>query len=228
MVGKRLQTLYDFLLEKGIITSKKDFSDVLGIDYGSLSKYFTNKVNLSLNDLNYLNYKKLGVNIDWLLTGEGEMFCADTPSAEDVNESLPPDVSSTGEGIPFYDIDVMAHISEALDMADERAAGVMVVPGFRDCFACFPVYGDSMKPKISSGDIIAVSQPVPMDRILWGEIYLVVTDCWRVVKTVHPGVTEEYIVLRSINPEYTGDTPVRRDDVYALYLVRGVVSRMGM
>lgn len=225
----RLETLYEVMMTKGIITSKKEFAKKFGFAYANLARYLNGQLKTTIDSNNYRNFADAGVNIDWLLTGEGEMFRADTTSAEaDANESLPPDVSSTGEGIPFYDIDVMAHISEALDMADERAAGVMVVPGFRDCFACFPVYGDSMKPKISSGDIIAVSQPVPMDRILWGEIYLVVTDCWRVVKTVHPGVTEEYIVLRSINPEYTGDTPVRRDDVYALYLVRGVVSRMGM
>ncbi len=168
--------------------------------------------------------KKYNISADWLLTGEGEMFQTEVNPPLQQNEGdLPKEA-----GIPFYDIDVMAHISEALDLADEKSAGVMVVPGFRDCFACFPVYGDSMEPKISNGDIIAVSQPVPIERILWGEIYLVVTDCWRVVKTVHPGATEEYIILRSINPDYKGDTPVRKDDVYGLYLVRGVVSRMGM
>lgn len=74
MIGERLQILFDKLIETGVISSKKDFSDALGIDYGSLSKYFNNKVNLSINNLNYSNYKKLGINIDWLLTGEGEMF----------------------------------------------------------------------------------------------------------------------------------------------------------
>ena len=85
-----------------------------------------------------------------------------------------------------------------------------------------------MEPKISSGDVIAVSQAVSCDQILWGEIYLVITDAWRVVKTVHPGVTEEYIILRSINPAYAGDTNVNKKDLRALYLVRGVVSRLGM
>lgn len=209
-------------------TTGKSISKELGVRSQYLSDLRSGKSKNPSSDFVLKLIEIFNLNPNWLLTGEGEMFRADTPSTEDANESLSTEVASPGDGIPFYDIDVMAHISEALDMADERAAGVMVVPGFRDCFACFPVYGDSMEPKISSGDIIAVSQPVPMDRILWGEIYLVVTDCWRVVKTVHPGVTEEYIVLRSINPEYTGDTPVRRDDVYALYLVRGVVSRMGM
>lgn len=228
MIGERLQILYDKLVEKGVVANKKDFSDVLGIDYGSLSKYISNKVNLSINNLNYSNYKKLGINIDWLLTGEGEIFRSE---GEDVSiKKIPAEIvqKDTSEGIPYYDIDVMAHISEALDLKEEVPAGLLSIPGFTDCVACFPVYGSSMEPKISSGDVIAVSQAVTCDQILWGEIYLVITDAWRVVKTVHPGKTEEYIILRSINPAYSGDTNVSKSDLKALYLVRGVVSRLGM
>lgn len=170
--------------------------------------------------------KKFGINANWLLTGEGEMFQNEAPSAQRIPAEL---VSGGGEeGIPFYDIDVMAHIAESLDLKDEKPAGILSIPGFEDCVACFPVYGSSMEPKISSGDVIAVSKAVDCERILWGEIYLVITDAWRVVKTVHPGKTEEYIILRSINPDYAGDTNVDKKDLRALYLVRGVVSRLGM
>lgn len=170
--------------------------------------------------------KKIGINANWLLTGEGEMFQSDAPSAQRIPAEL---VSGGGEeGIPFYDIDVMAHIAESLDLKDEKPAGILSIPGFEDCVACFPVYGSSMEPKISSGDVIAVCQAASCDQILWGEIYLVITDAWRVVKTVHPGKTEEYIILRSINPDYAGDTNVDKKELRALYLVRGVVSRLGM
>ena len=150
----------------------------------------------------------------------------------DVAESAPLQITlQEGEeaaGIPFYDIDVMAHIAESLDLKEETPAGVLSIPGFKDCIACFPVYGSSMEPKISNGDVIAVSKAVTCDQILWGEIYLVITNAWRVVKTVHPGKTKEYIILRSINPAYAGDTNVKKEDLRALYLVRGVVSRLGM
>ena len=166
------------------------------------------------------------LNSNWLLTGEGEMFITD--AAESAPLQITPQEGEEAAGIPFYDIDVMAHIAESLDLKEETPAGVLSIPGFKDCIACFPVYGSSMEPKISSGDVIAVSQAVTCEQILWGEIYLVITDAWRVVKTVHPGKTEEYIILRSINPEYAGDTNVNKKDLRALYLVRGVVSRLGM
>lgn len=166
------------------------------------------------------------LNSNWLLTGEGEMFIAD--AAESAPLQIIPQEGEEAAGIPFYDIDVMAHIAESLDLKEETPAGVLSIPGFKDCIACFPVYGSSMEPKISNGDVIAVSQAVTCDQILWGEIYLVITDAWRVVKTVHPGKTEEYIILRSINPAYAGDTNLKKKDLRALYLVRGVVSRLGM
>ena len=166
------------------------------------------------------------LNSNWLLTGEGEMFITDV--AESAPLQIIPPEGEEAAGIPFYDIDVMAHIAESLDLKEETPAGVLSIPGFKDCIACFPVYGSSMEPKISNGDVIAVSQAVTCDQILWGEIYLVITDAWRVVKTVHPGKTEEYIILRSINPAYAGDTNLKKKDLRALYLVRGVVSRLGM
>ena len=166
------------------------------------------------------------LNSNWLLTGEGEMFITDV--AEPAPLQIIPQEGEEAAGIPFYDIDVMAHIAESLDLKEETPAGVLSIPGFKDCIACFPVYGSSMEPKISNGDVIAVSQAVTCDQILWGEIYLVITNAWRVVKTVHPGKTEEYIILRSINPAYAGDTNVKKEDLRALYLVRGVVSRLGM
>ncbi|MBR4464792.1 MAG: LexA family transcriptional regulator [Treponema sp.] len=166
------------------------------------------------------------LNSNWLLTGEGEMFITDI--AEPAPLQIIPQEGEEIAGIPFYDIDVMAHIAESLDLKEETPAGVLSIPGFKDCIACFPVYGSSMEPKISNGDVIAVSQAVTCDQILWGEIYLVITDAWRVVKTVHPGKTEEYIILRSINPAYAGDTNLKKKDLRALYLVRGVVSRLGM
>ena len=93
MIGERLQELYEALLGKGLITNKKDFSDILGIDYGSLSKYFTNKVNLSLNNLNYGNYKKLAS--DW----RGRDVQAEQGSGVGRGGEYPEDSDSPTEGV---------------------------------------------------------------------------------------------------------------------------------
>ena len=208
--------------EKGL--TQQQFASELDVSTATIASVENGSRDMPKNLMKSL-VKKFGIDANWLLTGEGEMFSTSSAGAViSTTETQQEDVAN----IPYYDIDVMAHIAESLDLKDEVPAGVLSIPGFKDCIACFPVYGSSMEPKISSGDVIAVSQAVTCEQILWGEIYLVITDAWRVVKTVHPGKTEEYIILRSINPEYAGDTNVHKKDLRALYLVRGVVSRLGM
>lgn len=213
--------IIDIIEEK----TRKSVSKTLGIRSQYVSDLRSGKSKNPNSEFVLNLIDKFNLNPDWLLTGEGEMFSTSSTGALVSTEVMQQDEVAN---IPYYDIDVMAHIAESLDLKDEVPAGVLSIPGFQDCIACFPVYGSSMEPKISSGDVIAVSQAVSCDQILWGEIYLVITDAWRVVKTVHPGVTEEYIILRSINPAYAGDTNVNKKDLRALYLVRGVVSRLGM
>ena len=212
-------------LREALNLNQAELASQLEIQKSLISEYENEKKEPSKAVITAL-MKKFNVNANWLLTGEGSVFVDDnrlTCKSEEQNDLV---VEETR--IPFYDIDVMAHISEFLDFSDETPAGMLVIPGFRDCLACFPVYGESMEPKISNGDVIAVSKATSCEQILWGEIYLVITDAWRVVKTVHPGKTEEYIILRSINPAFAGDTPVNKKDLRALYLVRGVVSRLTM
>ena len=197
--------------------TQTEFAKFLGVSTATIASVENGSREMSKSLMKALN-EKLGIKADWLLTGKSEEQIVSSSVASVLEEKK----------IPFYDIDVMAHISEFLDFSDETPAGMLIIPGFQDCLACFPVYGESMEPKISNGDVIAVSKAVSCDQILWGEIYLVITDAWRVVKTVHPGRTEEYIILRSINPAYAGDTSVNKKDLRALYLVRGVVSRFTM
>lgn len=196
----------------------------LNLSNGTLRRFYKGISNTPYALIKALKYENL--NPDYFLKGIG----TPTGEAEVQEENQPVPLSEEKESgrIPYYDIDVMAHISEGLDLKEEVPSAWMNIPGFKDCVACFPVFGDSMEPKISNGDIIAVSEAVALDHILWGEIYLVITDAWRVVKTVHPGKTEEYIILRSINPAFAGDTNVHKDELRALYMVKGVISRFSV
>lgn len=74
MIGDRLKYLYNVMLDKGIVSNKREFSEKLNIKYGNLSKYLNNQVNLSIDDNNFMNFKNENISLEWLLTGEGEMF----------------------------------------------------------------------------------------------------------------------------------------------------------
>lgn len=196
----------------------------LGISNGTLGKYKRGAISTPFSLITGLKLNNL--NPDYFLTGEGS-----PEIGSDVVESAPVAVEcdeSKPNRIPFYCFDVMASVESEEALLNTKPTCYYELPGFSDCLAAFPVFGDSMKPKILNGDVVVISEKVPEEKILWGETYLVVTEAWRVIKTIHPGETEEFIILRSINPNYEGDTAVNKNEIRGLYLIKGKVSKFSV
>ena len=206
---------------KGTIASVEK---TLNLSNGTLrrfSKGISNKPYALIKALKYAN-----LNPDYFLKGEGSPEIGSdavesAPAAVECDESKP-------NRIPFYFFDVMGSFDSEEALMNTKPTCYFELPGFTGCLAAFPVFGDSMKPKILNGDIVVISEKVPEEKILWGETYLVVTEAWRVIKTVHPGETEEFIILRSINPDYEGDTAVNKNEIKGLYLIKGKVSKFSV
>jgi phage repressor protein C with HTH and peptisase S24 domain len=86
-----------------------------------------------------------------------------------------------------------------------------------------------MYPKFTSGEIIIVKEIRNRDIIQWGEAYLVVADeranNITTVKLLFEDPNPEKIVLRSLNPEFKGDTVIQREVIKRIFLVKGKVTR---
>ena len=65
--------------------------------------------------------------------------------------------------------------------------------------------------------------------ILWGETYLVITNeegnNLRTIKMVFQHKNNDKLILRSANPEYSGDTVIKKSSVLGMYLVKGKITR---
>ena len=211
-------------LTKYFNTSMRGVEQKLNLSNGTIGKLRTGKYGYSPALMEAL--KKAGLNPAYFLTGEGSPEIGSdavesAPAAVECDESKP-------NRIPFYFFYVMGSFDSEEALMNTKPTCYFELPGFTGCLAAFPVFGDSMKPKILNGDIVVISEKVPEEKILWGETYLVVTDAWRVIKTVHPGETEEFLVLRSINPNYEGDTAVNKNEIKGLYLIKGKVSKFSV
>lgn len=171
----------------------------------------------------YIKLQEMGFNIEWLKNGVGSMYLKDKmPIVKHAAEAEKKGL------IPFYDIDVTAHISEIFtDTPHSAPAYWLDIPHFKGSIAC-RVSGDSMAPEISSGDMILVKKINNPDVILWGEIYLVVTDetannlC--TIKKLYQGRNPDTFILRSINPEYAGDTVIPKQSIITIAHVIGCVK----
>lgn len=198
------------------------------------------------NDLGYKSSQKLNrlFSVDQRLTDlQKKEYKFPTPSTEmlaDISNLF--DVSldylikgitsqmNTEHQVPFYESDVTGSLVGSFDDIKETPSFYVDFKPFNDCIAYFPIYGDSMYPKFSSGEIIAVKEVTNRSTLLWGEAHLVITDAtennMRTVKTVHPCDDDpSCLILRAANPEYRGDTRIKKEAILNIYLVKGKIRK---
>jgi transcriptional regulator with XRE-family HTH domain len=216
-IGQRLR-----LVRESLNIKQGEFASMLGINQQNLSNYELEKRDIP-DDVK-VKILQIGVNLNWLLTGQGEMKMQDVAPEENK-----PVKNHTHSGVPYFSIDAMAHVSETFEVFDQQPEYYISYKPFDDCTAYLPVYGDSMVPVISSGEIIAVKRVENFDVLLWGEPYLIVTDSTsnnlRTVKLIYQHTDDARIILRACNPDFRGDTVIPKSSIVALFIVKGKISR---
>ena len=105
------------------------------------------------------------IDRSWLLTGEGNML-----------KPMGTVFVKKSDGIPFYDMDVTAGITESFADVREEVQYYINYPPLNDCDAAFPVYGVAMEPDFFPGDVVLVREIRNVDSMLWGEPYLIITN----------------------------------------------------
>lgn len=136
--------------------------------------------------------RSFDININWLLTGEGNML-----SSESEKEEKLPSVNQTYEGAPYFNVDFIGGFD--LIVNDQT-----VNPDF---YINYPPYnqpgvvwcnltGHFMEPEISNGDIIALREvTTPIQYLPAGEIYGIVTEEYRTVKRIRLSQKEGFVRL---------------------------------
>lgn len=135
--------------------SKKKFAETLLLSQGNVSDWF-NKPNVrpSIDALRKISLT-YNVNINWLLTGKGDMFISSMPSIPSIDTSadLPltsiPIYSDIAAGSPYP-----ATYGEPLEVI-QVPTQLLVHPG---PYLAFKVNGQSMEPLIMHADYVVLSQ----------------------------------------------------------------------
>ena len=159
--------------------------------------------------------KEFGLNAAWLLTGEGEMKKQSTKEVVDMVE----------HGTPVYDIDATCgDRSRPIMFADEHIIGHVNLPNVSPTAAIIRANGDSMEPHIHDGDWIAVREVANFNVIYYGQVYLVITNEYRLLKYIRRDEDEKnYIILRSDNKEYD-DIRLPKAEIRHLFIVENILS----
>ena len=165
--------------------------------------------------------RSFDININWLLTGEGNMLRTESEKEENISVAHPSD--SPMEGIPLIPISAMAGAFTGEQTVLEYECERFVVPTFKGAEFLISVKGSSMYPKYNSGDIVACKR-FPMDELFfqWNKVYVLDTDQGPLIKRVKPGSDKEHVLIVSDNERYEPfELPLNR--IYHVALVIGVI-----
>ena len=208
-----LQRLIDHF-SKG---NKSQFANKLGVKPQTISTWIAR----DSMDKALVFAKCENISPSWLMSGEGEML--NTPSASAPKEKKGaltqtvqyfPEVEATGGHMDLYE--------------DRKENSVSLeIPKSFDCDYALNLAGDSMAPLYNPGCIILIKRWTE-HFIEYGRVYLIVTKMGnRMVKYIRPASDEAYIICASENPAYP-PFEVAREDILALYAVKGCIFQHSM
>ena len=179
--------------------SQAAFARRIGLDPSNVSKYLGERLPINDTLLNRI-IVNMGVSPSWLKNGTGLPYEKRLTIQPARSADIQPDAdqqSRPQEAIPLYDIDV--------------------------AWVAVRAKGDSMQPIINSGAYICLLPINEKDNIIWGDIYVVVTENRRVVKYVRRNPDPSQVTLKSANPDYD-PIEIQLDNIIALYPVKAIVN----
>ncbi len=198
----------------------------IGASKGVLSRAINNGTDIQSKWVQTIveNYPQYSTR--WLMTGVGDMLANFQPdkqigdiSAQENKISYNPAI-----GKPYYDVDFLGGFSEIINSQVSLPASNIVVQGFEKADLWCNVTGQSMEPKISHGDIIALRK-CTVDDIQYGEIYAVVLDTIRTIKIIRRSADPDSLRFVPINIGNYDPQEYPKSRILHIYEVIGSISK---
>ncbi|MGE4345895.1 MAG: helix-turn-helix transcriptional regulator [Flavobacteriaceae bacterium] len=196
--------------------SKEKFFEELSVTYGNFKGKAKDQA-LSSDVIERIISKYPDINIEWLLTGKGEMLKSDTIKA------IP--TSNSNDGIPLVDVTAIGGFGNAKFAIEERdVKDYYVIPKFKHKKVDFmiEVEGSSMYPKYNSGDVVACRIIDEQSFIQWNKTHVIATKGQGIIiKRIKKGVNGSLLMI-SDNKDYD-PFPVPTEEIDGIALVVGVI-----
>jgi phage repressor protein C with HTH and peptisase S24 domain len=208
-----MQTIKDRVLEfiKAEEISVKRFETRASLSNGAVSKMGDNTRRKILDKI-VSAYPQL--NMNWLLTGEGEMLSKNEPK---------PEISYT-DGVPYYDEMFECGFNELVAPNSESPEYLIKMPGYEKATLWCNASGASMEPEISNGDIIAMRRIEDFSFLPYGDIYAFITsNGMRTIKRLGRSSDPTCYRLIPTNKEYD-EQDIPKSMIQIVYRVLGAMK----
>lgn len=206
------------------------FAKEVGLGSSNLSRKLKGSTPFTAKDFVKI-CDSIGVNREWLETGEGEKRTYSLGFDKDsLNRSIDKAFTQCVHGEdakPFYDVDFALGFSEMYNDSPNTPTKYISVPGYEKTDFWCRTSGDSMKPLISNGDIIALKQILDWNEFLpMNEVYAIMTtNDLRTVKIIRKGLDDEHFTLHAINEEYE-DQEIKKSAITKVFKVLGSLKAL--
>ena len=207
------ERLTHYLEIKGI--SKSEFGRTIGVS----NAYITSmRKSIDPEKLQSIALHYQDLNINWLMTGEGEML--NTPTQPKFAEEKEFGSSGYLHIVPLLPISAQGgSFNDFVTSIKENECEKVVSP-VKGTDMAVTVAGDSMSPEYPSGCQVLIKKINDKAFIEWGKVYVLDTCNGTVIKEVHKGQSEDEIECHSINPDPKFQPfSVKRNDIYGMYRV---------
>lgn len=223
----------DFCQSENITISA--FEASIGVSNGYVNAI---SKSIGIDKLNTIIEKYSNLNIEWLLTGRGEMLKTNCISDDSIGATA--DTATHKDNIkissrheirdlnidlkPRIPVDAAAgSLSIGSDPISQNGCEMLpVIPRFPKYDFTIVAKGDSMIPEIASGDELACRFISQRNFIQWGRTHVLDTAQGVVVKRIFD--RSDSIVCRSTNTNYP-DFLIAKEEIYHIALVVGLIRQ---
>ena len=206
-----------YLAEKGV--TSYEFYKASGVTRGILQQ--NNGISED-NIARFLAYAP-DVNIEWLITGKGDMLRNKEVVTQRKAEPALPVLENSHEGIPLIPLSAMAGAFTGETSVMEYECERYVIPAFKGADFLIPVKGDSMQPTYYPGDLVACQRVSLGDLFFqWNKTYVLDTKQGPLIKRVRRGSDDDHVLIVSDNAAYE-PFELAKNQFYGVALVRGLV-----
>lgn len=215
-----IERLESILKERG--DTKNAFSIKVGINPSNFNRKMKGDIPFTSKDFAKIS-DAIGINRDWLEFGKGD-------KGSFVREDIDTKLSQNKTGIsctPFYDVDFALGFDAMYNDEPNVPSKYIAVPGYEKADFWCRTSGDSMKPFISNGDIIALKEIQDWQSFLpMNEVYAIMTtNDLRTVKVVRKGSDDMHFTLHAYNEDYE-DQEINKATITKVFKVLGALKTM--
>ena len=196
-VGKALKNYFE---QKGY--SQQQIADILDVHQTNISALFLGKRPFGKNVAKKWN-KAFGFRVNWLMTGEGPMFDADTTATPSTPSELDDLVPIVPNGI--------TNISDSLPKVHQ-------FPRYDFFFQCVT---DAMQPEIYAGDLLGIRKHDSASPLVNGETYVFDTKSTGMLIRMLEEKEDGYLATAH-NDRYK-DTFFPRSEIISIFTIVGLV-----